>query len=37
VLENLFKTCVLRLGQEQVTCFIDALDECPEDEIRELI
>ena len=37
LLENLFKKCVLSLGQERVTCFIDALDECPENDIRELI
>ena len=26
LLENLFKKCVLSLGQERVTCFIDALN-----------
>jgi hypothetical protein len=37
LLENLFKNRVLGLRQERVTCFIDALDECPESEIRELV
>jgi hypothetical protein len=37
LLENSFKNCVLNLGQERVTCFIDALDECPESDIRDLI
>jgi hypothetical protein len=37
MLERLFKKCVLSLGQEHVTCFIDALDECPEEDIRELV
>jgi hypothetical protein len=38
LLENQFKKCVLGLGgQEGVTCFIDALDECPESEIRDLV
>ena len=37
LLENMFKKCVLSMVQERVTCFIDALDECPEEEIRELI
>lgn len=37
LLENLFKKCVLGLRQQRVTCFIDALDECPESEIRELV
>lgn len=37
LLENLFKKCVMGLRQERVTCFIDALDECPESEIRELV
>jgi len=37
LLENMFKRCVLGLGQERVTCFIDALDECPESEIRDLV
>jgi ankyrin repeat protein len=37
MLESLFKNCVLSSGQEHITCFIDALDECPEEDIRELI
>jgi hypothetical protein len=38
VLENLFKKSVLGLGgHERVICFIDALDECPESEIRDLV
>lgn len=37
LLENMFKKCLLGLGQERVTCFIDALDECAESEIRELV
>jgi len=36
-LENSFKRCVLRLKEERVTCFIDALDECPESDIRDLV
>jgi hypothetical protein len=36
LLETMFRKCVLSLGQEHVTCFIDALDECPESEIRDL-
>jgi hypothetical protein len=37
LLENLFKKCVMGLGQVRVTCFIDALDECPESKIRDLV
>jgi hypothetical protein len=37
LLEEIFKRCVLGLEQELVTCFIDALDECPESEIRDLV
>ena len=37
LLENMFRKCVSGLGQVHVTCFIDALDECPESEIRELV
>jgi hypothetical protein len=37
MLERLFKKCVLSSGQEHITCFIDALDECSEEDIRELV
>lgn len=37
LLEALFKKCVLSLGRDRVTCFIDALDECPESDIRQLV
>jgi ankyrin repeat protein len=36
-LKNLFSEAVTQLGQDRVTCFIDALDECPEGEIRDMI
>ena len=34
---TLFFSAIRRLGQSRITCFIDALDECNEDEIREMI
>jgi hypothetical protein len=37
LLENTFKMGVLSIRQERVTCFIDALDECPEKDIRDLV
>jgi ankyrin repeat protein len=36
-LKTLFSEAVTKLDQDRVTCFIDALDECPEAEIREMI
>jgi hypothetical protein len=36
-LKTLFSEAVTHLGQDRVTCFIDALDECPEGEIRDMI
>ena len=36
-LKTLFGEAILELGQDRVTCFIDALDECPEGEIRDMI
>jgi hypothetical protein len=36
-LRSLFHDAVLGLENSRLTCFIDALDECPEDEIRDLI
>jgi ankyrin repeat protein len=36
-LHGLFHDAVLSLEDVRLTCFIDALDECPEDEIRHLV
>jgi ankyrin repeat protein len=36
-LKNIFRTAVLDLQSERLTCFIDALDESSEDEIQDLI
>jgi ankyrin repeat protein len=36
-LKTLFGEAILKLGQDRVTCFIDALDECPEGEVRDMI
>jgi ankyrin repeat protein len=36
-LKTLFSEAVTQLGQDRVTCFVDALDECPEGEIRDMI
>lgn len=36
-LKTLFSQAILGLGDTSLTCFIDALDECPEAEIREMI
>jgi hypothetical protein len=36
-LKTLLGDAILELGQDRVTCFIDALDECPEHEIRDMI
>lgn len=37
VLRRLFATAISKLDQRQVTCFIDALDECDESEVRQLL
>ncbi|KAL8995955.1 MAG: hypothetical protein Q9169_004428 [Polycauliona sp. 2 TL-2023] len=36
-LQDLFATAVQRLGERHLICFIDALDESDEDEIRDLV
>lgn len=37
-LENLFRTAILSLKpSEQITCYVDALDECQIDEVRQAI
>ena len=36
-LQNLFAAAIRNLGQRRLTCFIDALDECEEDQIRDLM
>ncbi|KAF6838481.1 hypothetical protein CMUS01_04609 [Colletotrichum musicola] len=37
LLRDLFDRAISNLGQKQVTCFIDALDECAEDEVRQML
>lgn len=37
LLEEYFRDCVLRLGPEKLTCHIDALDECEESDVRDMI
>ncbi len=36
-LQNLFTAAIQGLGQRRLMCFIDALDECEEDQIRDLV
>ncbi|WQF77350.1 Putative nucleoside phosphorylase domain, P-loop containing nucleoside triphosphate hydrolase [Colletotrichum destructivum] len=36
-LKILFQNAVRRLGQRQLTCFIDALDECDDNEVSEMV
>lgn len=36
-LKSIFAEAVMHLEQDRLTCLIDALDECPEAEIREMI
>ena len=36
-LQSLFESAIKRLGQRRLTCFIDALDECEEGQIRDLV
>ncbi|KKZ68821.1 hypothetical protein EMCG_00985 [[Emmonsia] crescens] len=37
LLKNLFRQAILLLGQSSVMCFIDALDECDESQIRDMV
>ncbi|KAF2742952.1 hypothetical protein M011DRAFT_497243 [Sporormia fimetaria CBS 119925] len=37
VLQDLLEQAVLSLGTDPVLCYVDALDECKEDDIREMI
>lgn len=36
-LKSLFQEAILSLGKIRLTCFIDALDECPENQVRDMI
>jgi hypothetical protein len=36
-LQNVFLATAEKLGERQVQCFIDALDECDKEEIRQMI
>ena len=36
-LQNLFTAAIQSLGQRRLVCFIDALDECEEDQIRDMV
>jgi ankyrin repeat protein len=36
-LKDLFEQAIRLLGQSSVVCFIDALDECDEDQIRDMV
>ncbi|KAK2590661.1 hypothetical protein QQS21_011661 [Conoideocrella luteorostrata] len=37
LLQSLFKQAILSLSQSSVICFIDALDECDEDQVRDMM
>ncbi|KAG5771751.1 hypothetical protein H9Q72_001820 [Fusarium xylarioides] len=37
VLKELFRAAVMRLAQRSFTCFIDALDECDEQQVMDLV
>ncbi|KAJ0160873.1 Ankyrin-3 [Colletotrichum tanaceti] len=37
LLQKLFKKTIRKLGQRQISCFIDALDECAEEQVREMV
>ncbi|KAL7787976.1 ankyrin repeat-containing domain protein [Trichoderma ceciliae] len=37
VLQIIFSNAVMKLGNRHLICFIDALDECAEDQIREMV
>jgi ankyrin repeat protein len=37
ILKELFRCAVEQLGQRRLTCFIDALDECEENQVRDMV
>ncbi|KAH8766531.1 hypothetical protein BGZ57DRAFT_492627 [Hyaloscypha finlandica] len=37
VFKNIFALAIENLGQHHLLCFIDALDECDEDQVREMV
>jgi ankyrin repeat protein len=37
IVKDLFRSAIENLGRHSLTCFIDALDECEEDEVREMV
>ncbi|KAI0205233.1 hypothetical protein F4808DRAFT_277961 [Astrocystis sublimbata] len=37
ILQSLFSAALVKLGQRRVTCFVDALDECDELQVRDMI
>jgi hypothetical protein len=37
MVKNLFRHAIEKLEQRCLTCFIDALDECEEDQVREMV
>ncbi|GKT84145.1 PFS domain-containing protein [Colletotrichum tofieldiae] len=37
VLRDLFRDAVMNLGQRRLICFVDALDECDEEQVREMV
>ena len=37
IIQSLFEHTIRRIGQHCLTCFIDALDECDEDQVREMV
>ncbi|TRX89494.1 hypothetical protein FHL15_009663 [Xylaria flabelliformis] len=37
VLQSLFSAAIAKLGRRRVTCFVDALDECGESQVRDMV
>ncbi|RYC54411.1 hypothetical protein CHU98_g11798 [Xylaria longipes] len=37
VLQRLFSAAMTKLGRQRVTCFVDALDECSESQVRDMV
>lgn len=36
-IQNLFERAIMQLNQQSLMCFVDALDECKEDQVREMV
>jgi ribosomal 50S subunit-associated protein YjgA (DUF615 family) len=37
ILKDLFRSAISALGERALTCFVDTLDECDEQQVRDMV